>query len=370
MLNNPQFMKTLVKAWNKTYCSIPTSDEAKKAARTAIEAEAWKELTSSGNITSAQKILSSAYDLYDSPKDYADAYAKLSLSIDPDIKSAVSEVEGIAKSMIPSGSTYSSYRNAWTNIPASDLQKLQSDIMRNPDKKNDIISDFVDGSINRITEEMAADYYKELKSVGSLYAGFGGNNSQSIENGPQLFSMMVDDRFYVGKPDSNTFSVLLASMKNDPKENIYDVATSMVYEGSEKFTKLDDNQKSIIHSMVSPVAYAYSKMSFMSDNAEKLLGVKPADMKYVVLNNDIALVDTSNGNIYSIPSNSSSASWTVCRPTYAELQNIKNSSDSLYVVKETDGASYGSLNLDEIKKLLVKNNVSFPNNGFGYAKLN
>ena len=122
--------------------------------------------------------------------------------------------------------------------------------------------------------------------------------------------------------------------------------------------------------MVAPVAYAYTKMSFMSDNAEKLLGVKPADMKYVVLNNDIALVDTSNGNIYSIPSNSSSASWTVCRPTYAELQNIKNSSDSLYVVKETDGASYGGLNLDEIKKLLVKNNVSFPNNGFGYAKLN
>ena len=130
-------------------------------------------------------------------------------------------------------------------------------------------------------------------------------------------------------------------MKNDPKENIYDVATSMVYEGSEKFTKLDDNQKSIIHSMVSPVAYAYSKMSFMSDNAEKLLGIKPDDMKYVVLNNDIALVDTSNGNIYSIPSNSSSASWTVCRPTYAELQNIKKSSDSLYVVKETDDASYG-----------------------------
>ena len=52
------------------------------------------------------------------------------------------------------------------------------------------------------------------------------------------------------------------------------------------------------------------------------------------------------------------------------LQNIKNSSDSLYVVKETDGASYRDLNLDEIKKLLVKNNVSFPNNGFGYAKLN
>lgn len=370
MLNNPEFMKTLVKAWNKTYCSIPTSDEAKKAARSAIESEAWKELTSTGNITSAQKIFSSAYDLYDSPKDYADAYNKLSLAIDPDVNSAVSEVEGIAKSMIPSGSTYSSYRNAWTNIPASDLQKLQSDIMRNPDKKNDIISDFVDSSINRITEEMATDYYKELKSIGSLYAGFGGKNSESIANGPQLFSMMVDDRFYVGKPDNNTFSVLLASMKNDPAKNIYDVATSMVYEGSDRFEKLEENQQSIVHSMVAPVAYAYTKMSFMSDNAEKFLGVKPDDMKYVVLNNDIALVDTSNGNIYSIPSNSSSASWTVCRPTYAELQNIKNSSDSLYVVKETDGASYGGLNLDEIKKLLVKNNVSFPNNGFGYAKLN
>ena len=370
MKNNTKFMKALVTQWNKAYCSIPTADKTKKASREALEAQAYSELISTGDINTAQKILSSGYNLYDSPKDYSDAYEKLKLTQSGDVKNAVSAVETMAKSMIPKESTYSSYRNAWTNIPFANIQKLQSDIMRNPDKRESIISEFIDNSINIITSKMADDYYKELKSVGSLYAGFGGNNSESIENGPQLFSMMVDDRFYVGKPDSNTFSVLLASMKNDPNKNIYDVATSIVFEGSEKFDKLDDNQKSIIHSMVSPVAYAYSKMSFMSENAEKLLGVNPENIKYVVMNNDISLIDTLNGNIYSIPFNSASSSWTVCRPTYSELQNIKKSSDSLYVVKETDGATYGNLNLDEIKKLLVNNNISFPNNGFGYAKLN
>ena len=354
MLNNEKFMKSLIAEWNKTYCSIPTSEEKIKELQDEIINEAMSILTNEYDYNGARTYLSRFQYLFEKPEDYQKALNGISLKLSESVSNAISNVEQKLRRMIPADMRNNGQVFSWMQVSQGSAQALQAKINSDPANEQEYIQKFYEECLSSVTSKMLEDFYGEMKSVGKLYQYYGTEDADVMTNGAMMFGRMVSDKFSIGKLNPDKISVIYGYLKQSgKKDNIYDVATSVIFNDEKlKYENLSDSEKNAVSNAVSPLAYMYDKSSYMEKNLTSYFGLDESDLKLVSYNNDVAIFDTKSSTMYTIPINASTNNWvSYTIKDEAVKSEIKNT-NSLYLVRPSyvDHETVKEISLIDMKK--------------------